>query len=148
MISNRLDQLNEDSAKDLPGHRAEAIINEIDDKDSTAIKEMFSKAAQDNGISDESIQTLIDLLSEKINSWEKGVAGEYTENNYGVKKERYDYDCYLLVNNAQYHLWIEECTRDDTDEDNIGVTQITVYSDASYDSFPEGTGDTGLYVFE
>lgn len=147
MIEQRLWMLNHDPYDKVPQQHVDAISEAVRNGDAEAIYDLFSKTAQDAGISYENIEEMIAFLQPHINTISKLICrGEYTKNDHGVKQVDLSYAVSISVNSKIYRMDIGECVRDDTNGEHIGLTWIVVH--------PEGSGscpdvpETGMYFFE
>lgn len=147
MIDQRLSILDNDPYKDIPDQRIDFFADAVTDADASAIYEMFSADAKENGISDDSLDALISLLQPSIASlFNKRSLGEDVENKYGKKTITIIYAANIIINEIEYKITFGECVRDDNDADNVGLTQIVVFPIGSGASLPD-LAETGIYVF-
>ena len=126
-----------------------ATINKaVEEKDSDAIYELFSKTAKDSGITKESIDVFIDVLYGNLENWEKLGLHSSEKNEYGVVSIVYDRSYLMTINFESYALVIEECVRDDKNEDNIGLMRLTLFFDYLELGMPEEKVDEyGVFFF-
>ena len=147
MLESRLEMLNNNPYENAPKERMTTIAEAIANEDNRAIYNMFSQTAKDNGVSDESISTLINFLKGSIDSLEfDGVANETMENNYGTKKIWLAYHGLISVFDNVYVLSVKDCVGDDTGGENLGLMRLVVFP-ADIESFPD-VPDTGVYVIK
>ena len=105
-----------------------ATINKaVEEKDSDAIYELFSKTAKDSGVTKESIDELIEILHGNQGEWEDSSTHTSEKNDYGVKSVVYGKNYSIMINSEPYVLNIKECVRDDKNENNIGLMRVTLY---------------------
>ena len=124
------------------------IQKTIEEKDSDAIYELFSKTAKDSGITKESIDVFIDVLYGNLENWERLGLHSSRKNEYGVKKIVYDIPYSITVGSEPYVLFFEECVRDDKNDDNMGLCSLILFFDEEGLGMPrEYVGDYGVYIF-
>ena len=124
------------------------IQKTIEEKDSDAIYELFSKTAKDSGITKESIDELIEILHGNQGEWEDSSTYTSEKNDYGVKSVVYGRSYSMTIDSEPYVIAIEECVRDDKNEDNIGVWSLIFFFRIHGLGMPrEYVGDYGVYIF-
>lgn len=112
------------------------FLDALDEGDNERILEMFSDSAR-NGDAD--IEEEIDMLIEAYpgptdacNRNGKMVAGEYSNERYGIKTSSV-YSIFTVVSNGEYYwCYFELMYENDEDEDQIGVTKVIFYSADEY----------------
>ena len=71
MINSRLNRLNNSQTEDIAEEQVENLLSLANQNNIDGIKKIFSITAQNNGISSEAIQQMIDLFCEKVVSVER-----------------------------------------------------------------------------
>ena len=104
LISSRLNQLNNSQTDDMATEQAENLLLLADQKNIDGIKEIFSVTAQNNGISNEAVQQLIDLFYDRAVSVERLGGSESSENNYGDLTQSYSYSFSVKTEHSEYIL--------------------------------------------
>ena len=150
MLNYRLRHIGDDDAliKESASKSFEIIRNAVEEKDSDAIYELFSKTAKDSGITKESIDELIEILHGNLDSCENEGANTSEEIDYGKRKLSYRNFYSITIDAQPYVLVLEECVRDDKNEDNIGVWSLIFFFHIHGLGMPrEYVGEYGVYVF-
>ena len=150
MLNYRLRHIGDDDAliKESEEKTFATINKAVEEKDSDAIYELFSKTAKDSGITKESIDALIEVLCENSGKWEKQGRVISVENAYGTKSVVYGRSYSMTIDSEPYVIAIEECVRDDKNEDNIGVWSLIFFFRIHGLGMPrEYVGDYGVYIF-
>ena len=150
MLNYRLRHIGDDDAliKESASKSFEIIRNAVEEKDSDAIYELFSKTAKDSGITKESIDVFIDVLYGNLKNWERLGLHSSEKNEYGVRKIVYDIPYSITVGSEPYVLVFEECVRDDKNEGNMGLWSLILFFDDEDLGMPrEYVGDYGVYIF-
>ena len=150
MLNYRLRHIGDDDAliKESEEKTFATINKAVEEKDSDAIYELFSKTAKDSGITKESIDALIEVLCENSGKWEKQGRVISVENAYGTKSVVYGRSYSMTIDSEPYVIAIEECVRDDKNEDNIGVWSLIFFFRIHGLGMPrEYVGEYGVYVF-
>ena len=150
MLNYRLRHIGDDDAlvKESASKSFEIIRNAVEEKDSDAIYELFSKTAKDSGITKESIDELIEILHGNLDSCENEGANTSEEIDYGKRSLIFRNTYLITIDSEPYVLHLKECIIDDKHEENIGVIRLTVFFDEEGLGMPrEYVGDYGVYIF-
>ena len=150
MLNYRLRHIGDDDAliKESASKSFEIIRNAVEEKDSDAIYELFSKTAKDSGITKESIDELIEILHGNLDSWEDEGANTSEEIDYGKRQLNYRNIYLIAIDSEPYVLVLEECVRDDKNEGNMGLWSLILFFDDEDLGMPrEYVGDYGVYIF-
>ena len=150
MLNYRLRHIGDDDAliKESASKSFEIIRNAVEEKDSDAIYELFSKTAKDSGITKESIDELIEILHGNLDSWEDEGANTSEKIDYGKRQLSYRNIYLIAIDSEPYVLVLEECVRDDKNEGNMGLWSLILFFDDEDLGMPrEYVGDYGVYIF-
>lgn len=105
------------------------IIDAIRRKDSSRITDMFCATIKSEDALYESAFKFIEYIRGDIISFssasEAGVGADY-KTEYGKKKKEIQASFTIVTSERKYYLAIKECTRDDFDENNIGIISIYI----------------------
>ena len=131
MLNYRLRHIGDNDAliKESASKSFEIIRNAVEEKDSDAIYELFSKTAKDSGITKESIDELIEILHGNLDSWEDEGANTSEEIDYGKRQLNYRNIYLIAIDSEPYVLVLEECVRDDKNESNMGLWSLILFFD-------------------
>ena len=115
--------VNESSSKSF-----ETIRKAVEEKDSDAIYELFSKTAKDSGVTKESIDELIEILHGNLETWEDlGTANVSEKIDYGKRSITYANIYHINIDSEEYTINMMGCVRDDKNSDNIGLMCLTLF---------------------
>ena len=113
------------------------MINTIKFKDNTELEALFSKVAQSeaSNLGENSIK-LFEFIQGDIVSFsdasEAGVGVDYKTEQ--AKKQKIVQSAFYLETSAQkYYIAIRECTKDDFDNNNVGVVSIYIIKSEDWD---------------
>ena len=136
--------VNESSSKSF-----ETIRKAVEEKDSDAIYELFSKTAKDSGVTKESIDELIEILHGNLETWEDlGTANVSEKIDYGKRRITYANIYHINIDSEEYTINMMGCVRDDKNSDNIGLMCLTLFFRTQDLGMPrEYVGDYGVYIF-
>lgn len=146
LISSRLNQLNNSQTDDMATEQVENLLLLADQKNIDGIKEIFSVTAQNNGISNEAVQQLIDLFYDRAVSVERLGGSESSENNYGDLTQSYSYSFSVKTEHSEYILILAGYTDDANNAQNMGVSRVVVMP-PSWETYPDEADGTGIFVY-
>lgn len=146
IINSRLNRLNNSQTENIAEEQVENLLSLADQNDNDGIKKIFSITAQNNGISSEAVQQLIDLFCGKVVSVERLGGDESEENNYGELTKSYSYSFSVKTDCAEYLLIVGGYTDDANNAQNIGVSHVVIMP-TSWETYPDEADGTGVFVY-
>ena len=146
MINSRLNRLNNSQTENIAREQVDNLLLAVDKQDIDGIKAIFSTTAQDNGISDEAEQQLIDLFHKKVVSVERLGGGETEENHYGELTRNYSYAFSIQTEHTEYLLILAGYTDDANNPQNVGVSHVVIIP-SSWETYPDEADGTGIFVY-
>ena len=118
----------EDNAK-IADETFGKVIGAIESKDASKIVALFSDTVKNEGDLPQAATEFIDYIQGDIISFssasESGVGADaYSES--GKKRKEINASFSINTTESTYYIAIKECTRDDFDENNVGVLSIYI----------------------
>ena len=119
----------ERNTQEIAKENLEKVIAAINDRDSEALKNLFSKNVQDEAeLLDEGIDYIFSTLPNGITSVEEDHGAAYEEHVRGNSKEVTLRKNYLLnADGDEYRFMIKSCTRNDREPDEEAVQGILLF---------------------
>ena len=128
--------------------RMEQILSAINDKDSDAIKLLFSKKAikESNNI-DDGIEYLFNYIKGNIDSWKKDGWDSSESIRFGKKTLMIRFSVIISTDEDEYDLFVADYSTDTINPDNEGVymMQITRKADRNKQESWQKTLCAGIY---
>ena len=130
---------------------AKRLVDALNSSDNAQIEALFSKNLRnETDTFSQDVTELLAFIGGKINSFadEEGETSE-GEINHGKKREIIESSFSLKTETQEYLIVIRECTKDETDRDNIGIASIWVINALDREKHPKYLGkkrSPGIYI--
>lgn len=112
----------------------EKIVQSISDEDSASFQALFSKKVRaENHDFNENVTKLFEFIQGDIvsSSIVSGV-GISKQVHFAKVTQSIDFNIDIETSDQKYHIWLEPCIRDDSNEDNIGITYFYIVNDEDW----------------
>ena len=152
---SREQRLNEETAYEDTQMKAmnKKVVKCINEKDKEGFKKLFSKSAQENSEEiDGKIKNLINIFDgvkiKSIDGEEPGFSGDSNTQPINI------YGSYTinLNNGEKYVMWVQFCSMDDENKENVGLYMIEMIT-CTEDKLPSGfkwdgvnSGNPGIFI--